>query len=594
MSLSVASSIAYSSLMTIETAMSVTSANISNADTTGYTRKVANEVATVTAGVGTGTTISSITSNVDKLLLKSLVDATSSLGAADTTNSYATQLEELYGSTSSDSSSSSSTDTGTSLANTIATLESAVSSLESADNSDTEQSSVVESLDEVASQLRETSSGIQSLRSDADQGIASAVDTVNSSLTDINSLNQQIVAAKAAGQSTADLEDQRNTDLQTIAQAMNVSYFVNSSGAMQIYTSSGTALLDGQVHELSYQSVGTVTENTTYTAGSSTGFSAISVDGQDITSQIISGSIGALITQRDDTLPAAQSELNELASNLTDSLNAVHNEGTSSPPPSSLTGTTSVSSTTAFSGTGTVRIAVTDSSGDLVSYADLDLSNYSTVGDVVNAINGISGLSASINSSGNLVVATTDSSDGVAINEMDSSVGSSDEGFSDYFGLNDLLTGTDASDIAVRSDILSDPSLMATSELSSSSSLTTGDNVITSGTTIADDLYTALTGSTSFAAAGGLGQTSTSFADYAADIVSNIASAASTASSAYTTADTTQSTLSSTMSSESGVNVDQETATLSSLENQYSAASELLSALDSMFKDLLSMAADAV
>lgn len=432
------------------------------------------------------------------------------------------------------------------------------------------------------------------MRSDADQGIASAVGTVNSSLEDINSLNQQIVAAKADGQSTADLEDQRNTDLQTIAGEMNVTYFVNSSGAMQIYTTSGQALLDGQVHELSYQSLGTVTSSTTYSPGSSSGFSSISVDGVDITSQITSGTIGALITQRDDTLPAAESELDELASNLISSVNAVSNEGTSSPPPSSLTGTTSVSSSDAFSGTGTVRIAVTDSSGDLVSYDDLDLSDYSTVGDVVSAIDSISGVSASINSSGNLVISVTNSSDGVAINEMDSSVGSDDEGFSDYFGLNDLLTGSDASDIAVNSSVLSDPSLLATSQLSSSSSLTTGDNVISNGTTIADDLYTALTGSTSFAAAGNLGATSTSFTSYAADIVSNVATAASNASSAYTSEETAQSTLSSTMSSESGVNVDQETAMLSTLQNQYDAASEILSVVGKMFDDLITMAQASV
>lgn len=591
MSLSIASSIAYSSLMTIEAQMTVASSNISNAGTSGYTSKTANQVATVTAGVGTGTTISGISSNVDRLLLKSLVEATSDLGAADTANSYATQLEELYGAT---SSSSSSSDSGTSLANTLASLESAVSSLESADDSSTGQSGVVTALDEVAAQLRETSSSIQTLRSGADQGIASAVGTVNSSLADVASLNRQIVAAKADGQSTADLEDQRNSDLQTIAGEMNVSYFVNTNGAMQIYTGSGQALLDGQVHEISYQSLGTVTSGTTYSAGSSTGFSAISVDGQDITSQITSGTIGALITQRDKTLPAAQSALDELAGNLIGSLNSVNNTGTTSPPPSSLTGTTSVGSSDAFSGTGTVRIAITDASGDLVSYDDLDLSAYSTVGGVVGAIDSISGASASISSSGHLVISATGSGDGVAINEMDGAVGSSDEGFSDYFGLNDLLTGTGAADIAVRSDILSDPSLMATSQLSAAASLTTGAKVVTSGTGVADDLYTALTGSTAFAAAGNLGKTSTSFAGYAADIIADVAAASSTASSTYTSKETAQTTLSTTMSSESGVNVDQETALMSTLQNQYSAAAEVLSTISKMYQDLVAVAQAAI
>ena len=77
-----------------------------------------------------------------------------------------------------------------------------------------------------------------------------------------------------------------------------------------------------------------------------------------------------------------------------------------------------------MSATGTVRIAVVGQSGNLVSYQDLDLSQYTTVGDLVNAINGISGLSASIDASGHLSIAATTAGDGVAINEMTSSVGS--------------------------------------------------------------------------------------------------------------------------------------------------------------------------
>ena len=105
------------------------------------------------------------------------------------------------------------------------------------------------------------------------------------------------------------------------------------------------------------------------------------MNGVDITSQITSGKIGALITLRDQTLPAAQSQLDELAQQLNSSLNAVSNQGTSVPPPTSLTGTATVSSTTIVArATGTVRIAVADKSGNLVSYQDLDLSAYSTVG----------------------------------------------------------------------------------------------------------------------------------------------------------------------------------------------------------------------
>jgi len=578
-SLDIASRIAVSSLMATQVQMSVASANISNADTTGYSEKTANQAAVVSTGSGAGTTITGITSSVDKLLLKSLSKSNSELGSANTFNNYLDQLQSLYGSSGSSSSS------GTSIANTIASLESAISSLASTTSSASLQSNAVSSLDDLASQLRSTSSEIQQLRGNADKDIASSVDDVNQQLKTIADLNKQIKQVAASGQSTADLEDQRNTAVLDIASKMNVSYFVSSSGGMQVYTSSGQALVDGSVHELSFTAASSVSASTTYPSG---GLSGITVNGVDVTSQITSGEIGGLIDLRDNLLAGAQSQLDQLANQLSDSLNAVHNQGTSLPPPTTLTGTATVSSSTALSATGTVRIAVADQKGNLVSYSDLDLSSYSTMGDLVSAINGISGLSASIDSNGHVVIASTSSSNGVAINEMSSKVGSSGVGLSDSLGLNDLVTGTGASDFAVRSDILSNSGLLAVSTLDSSSSLTTGSQVLSSGsTTVADDLYSALTASNSYSAEGGLGATSGSFSDYAAAIVSNVASKASEAKTTYTSKETTQSTFSSAMSSQSGVNLDEETARLSTLQNQYSAVSELIKTINAMFSSLL-------
>lgn len=585
MSLDIARSIAFSGLSATSVQISVTSSNISNADTTGYTRKAANQSSSITNGVGTGVTVTGITSTVDKLLLKSLISATSDLGAADTTNTYLTSLEKLYGSTSSTDDSS----TGTSLANSIASLESALSSLASTPSSASLQSNVVSALDDVASQLRETSSGIQKLRSDADKEIASSIDDVNTDLQQIADLNAQIKQTAVAGQSTADLEDQRNTALQDLASKMNISYFTASNGDLQIYTTSGQTLVDSTAHTISYTAAANVTASTTYTAGSpSSGFSAITVNGVDITSQISGGDIGSLITMRDKTLPAAQSQLDQLAQQLASVMNSVSNSASSVPAATSLTGTTAVTSSTAFSATGTVRLAVTDQSGNLVSYGDLDLSSYSTVGDLVTAINGISGLSASVDSDGHLSVTATGASNGVAINEMTSAVGSASEGFSEYFGLNDLVTGTSAADIAVNSKILSGTSELQLATLGSASTLTVGSTVLSSGSaSVVNAFYDALTDSRTFASTGGLAATTGSLADYASAIVADVASKASQAQTSYTAKETTQSTYASSLSSQSGVNLDEESANLSTLQNKYSAASALIQAINSMYSALL-------
>lgn len=582
-SLDIARSIAFSGLSATQVQISVASANISNADTKGYTEKTANQSSSVTSGVGTGVTISGITSAVDKLLLKSLVGANSDLGAADTNNSYLTELQQLYGSTSSGDSST----TGTSLANTIAAFESALSSLASTPSSASLQSNAVSALAAVTNQLQQTSSGIQKLRSNADQDIASSVTDINSDLQQISDLNKQIKQEAAAGQSTADLEDQRNSALQDLASQMNVSYFTTSSGDLQVYTGSGQALVDSTAHPLSYTAAPSVTASTTYTAGSATsGFSGITVNGVDITSQISSGKVSALITLRDQTLPAAQSQLDELAQQLASSVNAVSNQGTSVPPPTSLTGTATVSNSTSFAGTGTVRIAVADKSGNLVSYQDIDLSAYSTVGALAAKINTISGVSASVDANGHLSISATGSGNGIAINQMTSSVGG--EGFSQYFGLNDLITGTSASNIGVRSDILSGTAALPTATLDASSTLTVGNPVLSSGSaTVVNALSSALTGSTNFAMAGGLGATTGSFTDYAAAIVANVAGKASQASATYTSKQTAQSTYASSLSSQSGVNIDQESANLSALQNKYAAASQIITTINSMFSALM-------
>jgi flagellar hook-associated protein 1 FlgK len=578
-SLDIARLIAFSGISATELQIAVATSNVSNADTPGYTRKTADQASNVTGGIGTGVSITGITSNVDRLLLKSLIGATSDLGSANVINSYMAELQQLYGSASSSGGSTS----GTSLANTLASLESALSSLASTPSSASQQSAVVSALDDVAAQLRETSSGIQNLRANADQDISSAVGNINNDLQQIADLNTEIKKAAASGQSTADLEDQRNSALQDLSSYMNVSYFTNSSGDLQVFTSTGQALVDSMAHKVSYTASANVS--------ASTSFSPITVNGVDITSQITSGKIGGLITLRDKTLPAAQAQLDQLAQQLKSALNTVSNQGTALPPPASLTGTATVASTDPLSSlpaSGTVRIAVVGQSGNLISYKDLDLSSYATVGDLVNAINGISGLSASVDANGHLSIKATTSGDGVAINEMTSSVGSSGQGFSDYFGLNDLVTGTGASDIAVRSDILDGNAALQTSTLDSSATPATGSQVLSPGSaTVVNALSAALTGQTNFAAAGGLNATTDSFANYAATIVSNVASKASQASATYTAKSTAQAAYASSLSSESGVNIDEETARISQLQNKYAAASELIQMINTMFNSLL-------
>lgn len=578
MSLRVASSIATSALRTSEVGIAVASSNVANADTDGYTRKAASNVTRNTGTNISSVDVTAVSSNVDRFLLKTLVTAQSDLGYADTRNSYLDRMQSAFGSVSDDDSS------GTDIGSMIDALADTLGTLATSPESESAKAAAVQDLSDLAATLRNTSSSIQSLRAQADDGIATTVDSINETLKSIDSLNDQIVKGKALGQNVTDLEDQRNTALKSLANNIDVTYQVDDSGLMRISTASGKSLLDGKVHELSYTPAASVSASTVYNASGGSGFGGIMLNGTDITGSSLGGTLGALVQLRDTDLPAQQASLDELATTLMDTLNAIQNQGTSYPAPQSLTGTETVSAGDAMKVTsGTLRVAVTDSSGTAAEVLDIDLSTMSTLQDVVDAINTMSNASASISADGKLVISANDASNGIAL-------GGDNGAFSDAYGMNDLLTGTGASDIKVATRIAGDSSLLATSALSSTSGLSAGDTVLTTGEgSVARALSAAFSTSYDFDAAGGLSARRTTFAGYAGAVIQGAATLADKASTAYDSQKTYTSSLESTFSSQSGVNVDEETAAISTLQSAYEAAAAVMKTLQEMFSTALDM-----
>lgn len=565
MSVSIASSIALSALRTAQVGINVTSSNIANADVDGYTVKTANQVSTVSNSTGSGTAVASITGGVDKYVFASLISANADLGAASITASYTDQLQALMGST------TGSDDGGTSITTQMAALETAVTELASTPDDNAAQSTFVSAADTLASQLQDISSSISTLETNANQQISDDVDSVNEALDKVAKLNDQIVAAKAKGQSTADLEDERRSTIETISNLLDISTTTTSSGAVYIKTTGGTTLLSSRVHDLSVDA----------SSGS------ILVDGtNDITSSITSGEIGGLLTLRDETLPGAQDEIDALASQLISAVNSAVADGSSVPAPDSLTGATELANLSSFSASGTVRIALVDEDGNLTSYSDLDLSSYSSVDDLVSALDAIDGVSASVNSDGTLTLSSDTDGSGVAVGALDSSING--QSFSSFFGFNAVFTGTSASNIKVSSSLLSDSGTLAAGTLSTSTT-TTGKTALTTGSsTVADALNSALTTSYSYDAVGSIGSMTGTLTDYASRVVSAFASRASTAEDAETTAETLQSSLSDTIASQSGVNIDEETSKLEDYQTLYSAAAQVIQIAKQMFESLLS------
>ncbi|WP_417832866.1 flagellar hook-associated protein FlgK [Terasakiella sp.] len=567
-------SAALSSLNATQYASSITSTNIANANVEGYSAQRVNTATTYSDGSAVGVGVSSVSAYVNENLFKSYVSAVSQTTYAQTTADHLSQLLDQYGAV----------DSGSALADLITDLETALADLSVTPESQTVKNTVLNAADQLASTLNDLSSDVQQQRENVDGDIENAVTTVNQALTEIEDLNREISVKTALGENTSALEDARAQALLTVSENMNVSYFTTNTNELHVYTTGGLPLVDSRAHELSYESTNNV--------NAVTSFDDITLDGRDVTNQLSGGTIGALVDLRDETIPARQEELDALAGALADTLNAVLNTGTPFPPQNSITGQEVFDGSDAFSASGTFRIVLSDADGETQSVTDLDLSTYAMVSDLAAALDGIAGVSASIDANGHLTILSDDPDLGIALSEMDSEVGSDAQGVSDYFGLNDLFIGDDAGSIKVRDELLDDPSLLSCGKLSQDATLSVGDVALTSGdASVALALQEAMNTTIDFADAGAMGATTLTLADYSAELLSSFALEVSSVETQAETKGLISETLASDISNESGVNLDEEAARLTVLENQYSASAQVIQTLNDMFSSLISAVA---
>ena len=566
MSISSIISIASSGLSVSQTRIALASTNIANAETTGYTTKTADVTTRTVGGVGTGVQVIGTGSDVDEKLHESIVSAISTASYDATIAAYLETISTALGTT----------EDGGDLTNAIADLQTALSDA-IADPADTSAAdALTDALAGWAGSVDDITDSVQSVRTSADQSIAEAVESVNDLLNQIDDFNDQITKATANGTSTSDLEDQRRAALEELGQYVDISTFTTSAGAVQIYTSSGTALLTSSVHELSYSASGTLSAASVYASDGSGSISGIMVDGKDVTASLTGGTIGALVELRDETLPGIQDEIDALSDAVQSAVNAASNAATPAPPPNSLTGAASVTASDAITGAGTLTAVLTDADGEVAASIDIDLSSCTTIQDVLDELNGVTGITASLDSDGHLVVTADDSDAGVILTGDGTLDGT---GFNSALGMYDVLTGS-AGNLGVSETLA----------VAAVASTTVGDAAYAADdTTALQAIYNAMDESMSFSAAGALSSTNTSISGYAQMIIDDVADRAETASDTATTSAATSESLSTSFSNTYGVNVDEETARLTTYQQDYEAAAQILSTAQEMWDSLITM-----
>ena len=619
MSLTQALSTALSGLQVNQASISIVAANVANADTPGYTRKVVNQVA-IGGSASIGVRVSDIQREIDLYIQRQLRVENAGASYADTRANMYSQLQDIYGQPGAD----------TSLESVYNSFTSALQVLSTSPDDPGARTAVVNSAQLLTQQLNQLSGNIQSLRANAELGIADAVNKANEAMTQIASLNGQIAAGTPGDAATEALQDQRDSYIDQLSQLMDINVIPGDRGQVSIFTSNGTQLVGAQAAQLSFDAVGTITPNSLWNANSSLrGVGTITLippAGAPVdliqNHAIRSGTIAAFLQMRDQDLVQAQNQLDALAAGMAQALSDKTTTGApvSSPPQNGFSvdvGNLSAGNTVTINYTDTATS--TPHTITLVRVDDpsaLPLSNTATatandtvfgidfsggMGSVVTQINAaLTGTGMTASNSGTVLQILDDgAANTVDVNSMSATstvtslAGGTAElplftdGANPYTG---VITGTGpesrglAARISVNPAVISDPSTLITYQTGTPAGDSTRPDFILQQLTNA---------SLTFSPNTGIGTVSAPFTGslttYLRQVISQQGEAASSANNLKQGQDVVLNSLQQRFNDVSGVNVDQEMANLLSLQNSYAANARVMSAVKDMLDALINM-----
>ncbi len=341
MSLQSALSIASDGLAVVQRQISVVSQNVANASTTGYVREIATQTSLEAGGQPSGVASGPTQRALDAPLQASVLSQNATVAGLQTTAGALSAIDAAQGTTGT---------SGTSLATLTGGLQTAFLTLQGDPSSAPQQQAVVGAAQSLASGINSLSTTYTAQRQAAQDSIAQQIGVANQTLSQIGSTSQQIVLLKAQGVDVADLENQRDEQVQSLSSLLSVHTNVAADGEMTVTTDNGTVLpTHDSTGPLSTTDVQLAVEDSyadpsaPAVPGAIPGvIPAIKIGTTDVTASLTGGSIGANITLRDKTLPLYQAELDQYSQTLsTQFQNAgmtLFTSGSNQVPPPATTG----------------------------------------------------------------------------------------------------------------------------------------------------------------------------------------------------------------------------------------------------------------
>jgi flagellar hook-associated protein 1 FlgK len=619
MSVNQALSAALSGINVTQQAISVIAGNVSNSNTAGYVDETVNQSELGTQGTaGTSVVSEGINRNLNTLLQSQLWTETSGGSYADTAAQMYQQLQDVYGTPGS----------STSFDAIFNNFTSALQSLSTNPSSYSNQSGVISSAQALAQNLNSMTTSIQQLRTQAEAGIANAVQTANGLLQNIADINGKLEGTGSNPDSTAaQLEDQRDQDITQLSQLMNVNVVHGSNNQVSVFTGTGLQLVSGtQASQMSFNNVGTLGATSLWSANASqdsAGTITLTAPGGSTTDMIAdgdfqSGQIGAYVQMRDTILPQAQTQLDEFANEMSQALSNQTVSGTavSSGGLNGFNvdiGSMSAGNTLQFTYTDsskvqhTVTVVDTPPGTSLPQQASASNPNNTTIGvdfsggvsSVVSQLNQAFGSQLQFsNPSGTLLQVVNTNGSGNTVNSLSatSTVTSLTSGsaqvqlFTDgtqpITGALTASGGTQTTGLAgritVNSALVSSPSNLVAYSASTTSGDATRPNFLLSQMT---------TASLNYSSATGIGTAKSPYSgtlvQYLSQVTTVQAQAATAATNLKQGQDTVLTALQQRFNTQSGVNINTEMSNLIALQNAYSANARVMSTIQSMMQTLL-------
>ncbi len=530
--------------------LDATSNNISNSSTPGYTEETAqiSENALTQSGgqvEGGGVTLDGITTTQDELLNLQIQQQTSLQSSASTASGILDQVQTYFDST------------GTDIASTLTSFSSSLDALSANPTDTADQQAVLDAGQNLASSFNSTADGLTSAQSSASSEAVSTVAQINTLTGQIAQLNGEIAQLKAAGQNDDSQQDSLNESVLKLAGLTGISV-TQSDGGVTITSGNGTPLVEGD------QSFSLSTS-----AGSDGSVEVLDANGNNITSSITGGQLGGALAMSNTEIPQMLSQLNTLATQFASAFNSAQEAGvTSSGSQGQAFFTLPADGANAASG---LSVALTDPSQLAIdSNTTSDGSNIANLsGAVVNALPS----DVATSSEGGLTAST-----GLTAGSVTT--------------IADAMTGKTFSYTASAGSTLADlqsaiASAVASGTLSAGTTLdfnSSGQAVI-STTTAGDTLQVSSTDSV----LGDFNSSGPTPANAYASLVDAVGNAASNASTESSAISSNLTSLNNQQSSETGVDIDTETANLIRYQTAYEAGARIVSTMQQLLQDTMDM-----